>query len=581
MSKIHLAGQFLAKAKQMGDAPLFFDKIEGQWQAVSYKEAAGRVGALANNLQKMGLRAGDRVILCAENSSSWAICDLAILAAGGIVVPAYTTHTLRDHAHQLADSGASFIICSDSKAGACLMAVAVQIQPTQPIKAAIIIPNPSKRAEKSLQDDNAPFPILSVEEMWQPAQEKFSCESGGQETCCIIYTSGTGGQPKGVMLSHASIQANIDAAFELLEEGQAAKGAVFLSLLPLSHAYEHTAGLHLPAQIGAQIYYCEGSDKIAANLAEVRPTLMTAVPRLYEVLYDRITKGVEAKGGLSAKLFHKAVHLGCKRWRGEPLSLRERVLNRILDKLVRKKVAMRFGGRLKYFVSGGAALNPEIGRFFLGLGVNILQGYGQTEASPLISANRPGDIRIETVGPRVSGVEVKCSSDGELLARGACVMNGYWQNPKATEETLRNGWLHTGDLAEISEDGFITITGRKKDMIVNSGGDNIAPSRVEAEFLVQPEIAQIMVAGDKRPWLAAVIVPTSEINALPEAEKLAQIKQAVSRANSALAAFERVRKFILHEEEFTIENNQLTPTLKVRRHIVFSLYQAKLDALYR
>jgi long-chain acyl-CoA synthetase len=305
------------------------------------------------------------------------------------------------------------------------------------------------------------------------------------------------------------------------------------------------------------------------------------VPRLYEVLHDRITKGVAAKGGLSATLFHKAVQLGSKKWRGEWLGFGERMFDRILDKLVRKKVAMRFGGRLKYFVSGGAALNSEIGRFFLGLGVNILQGYGQTEASPLISANRPGDIRIETVGPSVSGVEVKCSAEGELLARGACIMNGYWQNEEATADTLRNGWLHTGDLAEISEDGFITITGRKKDMIVNSGGDNIAPSRVEAEFLVQPEIAQIMVAGDKRPWLAAIIVPSPEIDALPETEKFGLIKQAVSRANSQLAAFERVRKFILSSHEFTIENNQMTPTLKVRRHIVLSVYQDKLDALYR
>ena len=578
MSQIHLTGQFLAKAEQMGDAPLFFDKIEGQWQAVSYEEAAGRVSALAHNLQKMGLEQGERVILCAENSSSWAICDLAILAAGGIVVPAYTTHTLRDHTHQLEDSGASFIICSDSKAGARLMEVA---KTKKHIKAAIILSNPGQKAENSAFQKSAPFPIHLVEEIWQPIKAKFFLLGGGQETCCIIYTSGTGGQPKGVMLSHSSIQANIDAAYALLEEGQAAKEAVFLSLLPLSHAYEHTAGLHLPAQIGAQIYYCEGSDKIAANLAEVRPTLMTAVPRLYEVLYDRITKGVEAKGGLSAKLFQKAVQLGSKKWRGETLGAGDLIFDRILDKLVRRKVAMRFGGRLRYFVSGGAALNPEIGRFFLGLGVNILQGYGQTEASPLISANRPGDIRIETVGPSVSGVEVKCSAEGELLARGACIMNGYWQNEEATSDTLRNGWLHTGDLAKISEDGFITITGRKKDMIVNSGGDNIAPSRVEAEFLVQPEIAQIMIAGDKRPWLAAIIVPSPEIDALPDTEKFSQIKQAVSRANSQLSAFERVRKFILSGQEFTIENNQMTPTLKVRRHIVLSLYQDKLDALYR
>ena len=509
MMQNHLAGQFLAVAAEKKEAPLFFDKRDGRWQAVSYREGADRVRALAVSLAALGLQPGDRVILCAENSSSWAICDLAIMAAGGIVVPAYTTHTPRDHAHQLDDSGASFIICSSGRIGVGLIEVA---KDRAGIKAAIIIPGAGQKTTILEKTDTA-FPIHKIEDLWaaSPEHDAVSTEGGGTQNCCIIYTSGTGGQPKGVMLSHASIQANIDAARELLEEGEAEKDAVFLSLLPLSHSYEHTAGLHLPVQMGAQVYYCEGSDKIAANLAEVRPTLMTAVPRLYEVLHERITKGVTAKGGISAKAFHKAVELGSKKWQGVPLGFGERIMDKLLDKIVRRKVAGRFGGRLKYFVSGGAALNPEIGQFFLGLGVNILQGYGQTEASPLISANRPGDIRIETVGPPVSGVEVRLSPEGELLARGACIMNGYWQNPEATKQALQDGWLYTGDIADISEDGFITITGRKKDMIVNSGGDNIAPGRVEAEFLVQPEIAQIMVVGDKRPWLVAVIVPAAEL----------------------------------------------------------------------
>ena len=579
MMQNHLAGQFLAVAAEKEEAPLFFDKYDGNWQAVTYRQSADKVRALAASLRKLGLQAGDRVILCAENSSSWAICDLAILAAGGIVVPAYTTHTPRDHAHQLEDSGASFIICSRGKIGAGLMEVAKE---RGEIKAAILLPDPGQKTDISQTGPTA-FPRYNIDDLWatSPETDAISLAGDGTQTCCIIYTSGTGGQPKGVMLSHASIQANIDAARELLEEGEAEKDAVFLSLLPLSHAYEHTAGLHLPVQMGAQVYYCEGSDKIAANLAEVRPTLMTAVPRLYEVLHERITKGVAAKGGISAKAFHKAIELGSKKWQGIPLGLGERIIDKILDKIVRRKVAGRFGGRLKYFVSGGAALNPEIGQFFLGLGVNILQGYGQTEASPLISANRPGDIRIETVGPSVSGVEVKLAPDGELLARGACIMNGYWQNPEATAQALQDGWLHTGDIASISEDGFITITGRKKDMIVNSGGDNIAPSRVEAEFLVQPEIAQIMVAGDKRPWLAAVIVPAAELKSQPEDQMMTALKKAVAAANTQLAGFEKVRKFIVAGEDFTIENNKMTPTLKVKRHIVITAYQDQLDALYR
>ncbi len=581
MTNTHLAARFLAIAKEKADAPLFFDKRDGQWQMLSYHTVAMRVCALARNLRQIGLESGDRVLLCAENSSSWAICDLAIMAAGGIVVPAYTTHTARDHAYQLGDSGARFILCSEGKIASVLLEVAKNYDS---VKAACLIPGSNRQTDFGQTDfGQTDFGLHRIDALWQSNEtgQDIDISGGGADTCCIIYTSGTGGQPKGVMLSHNSIQANIDAARELLAEGAAEKEAIFLSLLPLSHAYEHTAGLHLPVQIGAQVYYCEGADKIAANLAEVRPTLMTAVPRLYEVLYDRITSGVAAKGGLSAKAFDKAVAIGRKRWEGHPLSLKERLVDRLLDKTERKKVAKRFGGRLKYFVSGGAALNPDIGYFFLGLGVNILQGYGQTEASPLISANRPGDIRIESVGPKVSGVEVKLSKEGELLAKGACIMNGYWQNPNATKAALKNGWLHTGDIAEISEDGFITITGRKKDMIVNSGGDNIAPSRVEAEFLIQPEIAQIMVTGDKKPWLAAIIVPSEAIKEQASDVREEAVKQAVARANSQLASFERVRKFIISKEDFTIENNQMTPTLKVKRHILLSLYHDQLEALYR
>ena len=293
-----------------------------------------------------------------------------------------------------------------------------------------------------------------------------------------------------------------------------------------------------------------------------------------------LPKGVTAKGGLSAYLFWKAVTLGRKKLLGQTLSVTEAVLDKCLDLLIRKKVKQRFGGRLAFFVSGGAALNPDIGSFFLSLGVNILQGYGQTEASPLISANRPGRIRIETVGPAVDGVEIKLAGDGELLARGACLMKGYWRNQEATAETIINGWLHTGDLAQIDADGFVTITGRKKEMIVNSGGENIAPSRVEAEFIAEPEIAQIMVYGDSQPHLVALIVPSVEVREETKAAQRQNISKAVRRANSRLSGFERVRRFHILNDEFTIENNMLTPTLKVRRHIVSKIYKSTLDKLY-
>ena len=385
------------------------------------------------------------------------------------------------------------------------------------------------------------------------------------------------------MLTHRSIQSNIDAAAELLDEGDAKEDAVFLSLLPLSHSYEHTAGMHLPFQMGSQVWYCESADQIALNLQEVKPTLMTAVPRLYEVLHDRITRGVKAKGGLSEKLFFKAAELGVKKAQGHSLGLGEAIIDKILDRLVRNKVRGRLGGQLQYFVSGGAALNPEIGFFFLGLGINILQGYGQTEASPLISANRPGRIRIDTVGPAVSGVDVKIADDGELLARGACVMKGYWKDEAATASTIIDGWLHTGDIAEISDDGYISITGRKKDIIVNSGGDNIAPGRVEALLTIEPEIEQAMVDGDKRPWLVAVLVPSAEmVKSLDgDAKKVKEaVQTAVDRANSRLSQIEKVRRFIIADEPFGTENGQMTPTLKAKRHIIREVYGKKLDALY-
>ena len=574
----HLVRRFAEQARLNPDKPLFFEKTGGEWRGLSYAQTADQVSRLARYLKALGLQAGDHVVLCGENRVSWAVSDLAIMTMGAVVVPAYTTNTADDHAYLVSHSEAKLVICSGGKVADTLFSVLAE----QDRITDIICMDPLTEAQEPpegldvhLFDEITAVSgeVVLLEEMIYPADE--------EDPACLIYTSGTGGRPKGVLLTHKSIQANIDAAFDLLAEGRAEQGAVFLSLLPLSHAYEHTAGLHLPVQMAAEVWYCEGRDKISANLAEVKPTLMTAVPRLYELLHDRITKGVAAKGGLSAKLFAAAVRLGRKKLAGKRLGVAELVLDKLLEGLVRKKVRQRFGGRLAYFVSGGAALNPDIGTFFLALGVNILQGYGQTEASPLISANRPGRIRIETVGPAVDGVEVKLGEDGELLARGDCLMKGYWRNQAATEETLVKGWLHTGDIAEIDDDGYITITGRKKDMIVNSGGDNIAPTKVEAEYGIEPEIAQIMVWGDKRPHLVAVIVPSDELATLDKAEQTAKIGAAIRRAGARLSGYERVRHFLIADEAFSVENSQMTPTLKVRRHVVSQVYEDRLAGLYR
>src|SRR5205823_5568235 len=306
------------------------------------------------------------------------------------------------------------------------------------------------------------------------------------DIACIIYTSGTGGAPKGVMLSHRNILANCRGAYRLLEMLGFGE-EVFLSFLPLSHSYEHTAGMFFPISIGAEIYFAEGADTLAANLLEARPTIMTAVPRLYETMHQRIRLGIQRERGLKRRLFERAVAIGRKRLDDTPLSFGDRMLDPVLDRLVRDKVRARFGGRLKAIISGGAPLNPEIGGFFVALGVELLQGYGQSEAAPVICCNPPGRIKIDTVGPPVDGVEVRIAEDGEILVAGDNVMKGYWGAPEETARTLVDGWLHTGDVGHLDADGYLTITDRKRDFIKNSGGDMISPARVEGALTLAPE----------------------------------------------------------------------------------------------
>ncbi len=362
----------------------------------------------------------------------------------------------------------------------------------------------------------------------------------------------------------------------------------------MSHSYEHTAGMMFPISIGAQIYFAEGAETLAGNLVEVKPTIMTAVPRLYETMHQRIRLGIERERGLKRKLFERAVAIGRKRLDGHALSTSERMLDPLLEKLVRGKVKARFGGRLKAMVSGGAPLNPEIGSFFLALGVRLLQGYGQTEAAPVICCNRPDHIRIDTVGPPIDGVQVSIAEDGEILVAGDNVMKGYWNDPESTARTLVDGWLHTGDIGLLDSDGYLRITDRKRDFIKNSGGDMIAPARIEGALTLAPEIAQAMVFGDRRPFLVAVIVPDPDFAAkytgtrgTPDLAVLARdagfhkaLGEVVGRVNQGLPAVERVRRFIIATEPFTQANAQLTPTLKIRRHTIRAVYAAAFDELY-
>lgn len=589
----NLVSLFFDQAMRKGDAPFLWRKQDGAWQSVSWADAAIQIGALTEALTGLGIQPGDRVGLVSESRPEWPIADLAIMAAGGISVPAYITNGVADHRHVLEDSGAGAVIISTTALAEKVLPAAQQ---AGCVKFAITMEAVSDDKASAIPTHLWDSVIADVQNNPTETLEKAVPGIARDETACLIYTSGTGGTPKGVMLSHGAILSNCTGSTKMLAE-MGLDDEVFLSFLPLSHSYEHTAGQFFPIMLGAQIYYAEGIDKLAQNMAEVNPTLMTAVPRLYEVMHDRIRRGVQQAGGLSEKLFEKTVALGRKQYEnGGRLGPIDGLQNAVLTKLVRSKVQQRFGGRLKALVSGGAPLNYDIGIFFTALGMRLLQGYGQTESAPVISCNPPSHNRIETVGQIMEDVECKIADDGEIIVRGELVMQGYWNNPEATAEAIKDGWLHTGDIGEFDPDGHLRITDRKKDIIVNSGGDNIAPQRIEGMLTAQPEIGQAMVYGDKRPNLVALIVPdaefatswaneqdinSAELDAVMEHPNFKSvISEAVDRVNSDLSVIERVRRFTLTAEAFTIDNEMMTPTLKIRRHVIRGKYGETLEALY-
>jgi len=587
----NLVQMFFARAKEKGDAPFLWRKAGGRWVPTSWAEAAQQVASLAAGLKSLGLQPGDRVMLVAENRPEWCISDLAIMAAGCITVPTYTTNTERDHQHIIENSGACAIIVSDSKLARTLLPAAIRAS-----SARHVIGIEDLRANQSgaLEFHN-----------WQalidahPANVEACAAAANfrrEALACIIYTSGTGGSPRGVMQHHGAILHNVAGCCTVIAEDFGWEDEVFLSFLPLSHAYEHTGGQHFPIGLGAQIYYSEGLEKLASNIEDVRPTIMVVVPRLFEVLRTRITKQVEKQGRFANFLLDKAVAIGGRKAAGRT-SLLDVPMNMLVNATLRPKLAKRFGGRIKAMVSGGAPLNPEVGQFFESIGLTFLQGYGQTEAAPVISCNRPSaGLKHDTVGPPLEDVEVRIADDGEILVRGELVMHGYWRNDAETARVLRDGWLHTGDIGLIDDKGRIQITDRKKDIIVNDKGDNVAPQKVEGMLTLQPEIVQAMIAGDRKPYMTAVLVPDPEWtqewcarNGTPchfselahDHDFKAALGHAVERVNKDLSQIERIRRFILADEPFTIENEQLTPSLKIRRHVLKAVYGERLDALYR
>ena len=587
----NIVSMFFQKSKEMKTKPYLWKKNNNIFESLSWEDVELSVKSIARSLIDLGILKGDRVVILSENRPEWQIADLAIMSIGAITVPVYTTSTTADYSHVINHSGARCMIISSHEL--CVKALPA-VESSADCKNVIKINDDG-------QSYSNPVNILKWNDLIKNQENDnyvFDEEIKSikrTDTACIIYTSGTGGNPKGVMLSHGAMLSNCTGAQILLKNLLEGMDEIkFLSWLPLSHSYEHTLQF-FTLGIGAQVYYSEGIDKLVVNMGEVSPHFMTAVPRFYDSLHTRISQGLKKQGKLSQSLFAATLRLGKKKYNGEKLSFIENLTNNILDKLVRRKVNKRFGGSLKALISGGSALNFEVGLYLTALGLPLLQGYGQTETAPVVSANPPEKVKLDTVGPLFNGVKVKIADDGEILVSGENVMNGYWNDPDATSKTLINGWIHTGDIGEFDEEDYLKITDRKKDILVNAGGDNISPSRVEAKIDIEPEIAQSMLYGDFKNYLVAVIVPDKDFalnwakdnskdqsleSIVKEDDFNKVIKEVVNKVNKNLSVIEQVRKFILIDHEFTIENSMMTPSMKVRRFVVKDKYGDQLEELY-
>ena len=512
---------------------------------------------LKNNISK-----GDRCVLLSENRPEWLIADISIMNAGGITVPLFTTYSEQDYEY----------IMKDCKPKICIVSNDIQFKKLKKFISSEIKVLSIENFNKEIESVNNILERYFKEESTQ--SQKFvyyNREIKRKDPACIIYTSGTTGNPKGVMLSHGGILSNCEGAQEILETLVEKDNPVFLTWLPLSHSYEHTVQ-YVQILLGAKVFYAENLEKLLLNISIAKPTIMTAVPRFYQNLYNKISLNFSKQKGLKKKLINNTIFLGTKILNREKLDFKEKTINFLCEKLVRKKIKRQFGGNLKAFVSGGGALDQKIGEFLNSIGLPTLQGYGLTETSPVVSCNIPGKIKIETVGPPFKTNKVKIAEDGEILVKGENVMLGYWNMEKETNEIIKDGWLHTGDIGEITKDGNLKITDRKKEIIVNLGGDNISPSKIENLLGLSEKIRQSFVYGDKKTYLVALIVS--------ESENFNEIGIYLENLNKNLSLVEKVKKFKLINEEFTIENGMLTPTLKLKRKKILEKYKNELEKLY-
>tara|TARA_B100002051_G_scaffold161089_1_gene152254 strand:+ start:2905 stop:4623 length:1719 start_codon:yes stop_codon:yes gene_type:complete len=560
---------------------LFFHQLKNQDQKGIFLEWLNKVnrkkftwGETSESIYKLSkviknhINEGDRVLLVSENRPEWLISDLSIMLSDAITVPAYTTYTEGDYEYLIEDCKPKIVIVSNNIIHKKLENI---IQEKEYIKTVIAFDMVTRQHNKKKY-----FQFESILKTKLSEQDiKIKTNQKRNSPACIIYTSGTGGNPKGVILSHGGILNNLEGANEILNP-IIDKKPIFLTWLPLSHSYEHTVQF-VQILVGAKIFYAEKIEKLLENISESKPTIMTAVPRFYQNLYNKININIKKASGLKRQLVNMTIKLGKKSLLKKDMNFFEKFLNFLLGILVRKKIKKQFGGRLKAFVSGGGALDQEIGEFLNALGLPTLQGYGLTETSPVVSCNPIEKIKIETVGPPFKGNQVKIAEDGEILVKGENVMLGYWNNEEETRKVIKDGWLHTGDIGEInSEDGYLKITDRKKDIIVTAGGDNISPAKIENLLSNSEAIDQCMIYGDKKNYLVALIVPAKEFKGNKN-----KINIIIDSMNKKLTLIEKIKKFYLIDESFSIENGLLTPTMKVKRNKVREKYKDILETLYK
>ena len=555
---------FYRQYQKQGKENIFLQSLKYPEKKYSWEKVYSNINKLSEEISKY-INKGDRCLLVSENRPEWLISDLSVMLSGGITVPAYTTYTERDYEYIIDDCTPSILIISD------------KIQYSK-IKEII----PKKKFIKKIIffeyiDDFNKELYLNIEEIFKRKMDNnhnfLDLKIQRKDLACIIYTSGTEGNPKGVMLSHGGILNNCEGAYVLLKEF-ISNNPKFLTWLPLSHSYEHTVQF-VQIVVGAKVFYAESIDKLIKNMGDCSPEIMTAVPRFYQNLYQKIKAAFSKAEGLKKLLVNQTITLGKKKLNKEKFLLIENITNFICEILVRRKIKKQFGGNLKAFISGGGALDYDVGSFLNSIGLPTLQGYGLTETSPVVSCNSINEIRVETVGKPFSGNLVKLAEDGEILIKGENVMLGYWKNDEETYKVLKNGWLSTGDIGEFDGE-FLKITDRKKDIIITPGGDNISPIKIENDLNKSDYIEQSLVFGDNKPYLVALIVLNSDHKNIKEEE----IQREIEKINLDLSNIEKIKKFIIIKNQFTIENNMMTPTLKLKRYKIIETYKSELEKLF-